>query len=142
MPIPKARGFVRTISTTNPSAGGMCDRCGTRYSLVDLEWQWEYQGSGLINKRILVCPVCIDEPQPQLLSPRLPPDPLPVANPRPEPYAQEEGGPPGPAQPQLTIPPQIFPPPPPVLAPPEYIGLEDGSGAITTEGGAPIYFED
>ena len=67
----------------------------------DLAWQFQYQGSGLINLRILVCPVCIDEPNPQLLSPRLPADPLPVANPRPEPYAVEEGGPPGPAQPQI-----------------------------------------
>ena len=100
MPIPAARGYV-TINPNHPQAGGQCDRCGTRYGLRDLAWQFQYQGSGLINLRILVCPVCIDEPNPQLLSPRLPADPLPVANPRPEPYAVEEGGPPGPAQPQI-----------------------------------------
>lgn len=101
MPIPAARGHVTSIDATNPRAGGMCDRCGERYTLEELQWQFEYQGSGLINKRILVCPVCIDDPNPQLLSPRLPPDPLPVPNPRPENYALEEGGPPGPAQPQI-----------------------------------------
>jgi hypothetical protein len=104
MPIPKARGHA-IVDATHPQAGGVCDRCGERYGLNQLQWQFEYQGSGLQNLRILVCPVCIDEPQPQLLAPRIPPDPLPVLNPRPEPYATEEGGPPGPAQPQIVNPP-------------------------------------
>ena len=106
MPIPSGRGHVR-VDPRHPQAGAVCDRCGERYPLSaaragdGLNWQFEYQGTGLINLRIMVCPVCLDEPQPQLLSPRIPPDPLPVLNPRPEPYATEEGGPPGPAQPQI-----------------------------------------
>ena len=100
MPIPKARGHVR-VDARHPQAGGVCQRCGERYSLRDLQWQFEYQGSGPINLRILVCGVCIDDLQPQLLAPRVPADPLPVLNPQPEPYATEEGGPPGPAQPQI-----------------------------------------
>jgi hypothetical protein len=112
MPIPKARGHV-TVDPRSPRAGAVCDRCGERYQRQgagtnSLQWQFEYQGSGTINLRILVCPVCIDELQPQLLAPRVPADPLPVLNPRPEPYATEEGGPPGPAQPQIRIPPQEF----------------------------------
>lgn len=121
MPIPKARGHA-VVDSQNPEAGGMCDRCGERYPLRSLRWQYEYQGAGLINTRFLVCEVCLDIPNPQLLSPRLPPDPLPVENPRPEPYSLESGGPPGPANPQINPFTQVIPgyapsPTPPVPTP-------------------------
>ena len=100
MPIPSARGYVR-VDAQHPQAGGVCQRCGYRYPLRDLVYQWEYAGAGLINTGFRVCSTCIDRPNEQLLTPRLPPDPLPVFNALPENYAQEEGGPPGPAQPQI-----------------------------------------
>lgn len=40
----------------------------------------------LQNLRILVCRTCLDRPQIQLKTIILPPDPLPVLNPRPELY--------------------------------------------------------
>lgn len=43
----------------------------------------EYNGTGLYNTRFLVCDTCLDVPQAQFLNPILPPDPLPVQNPRP-----------------------------------------------------------
>lgn len=43
----------------------------------------------LQNLNILVCPDCYDKPQIQLKTIILPPDPLPVRNPRPEPYSVE-----------------------------------------------------
>jgi len=51
----------------------------------------DYRGSpNLINTRILVCPPCYDQPQPQLSPVILSPDPPPIYNARPEPYAIDE----------------------------------------------------
>jgi hypothetical protein len=44
----------------------------------------------MINKRILVCDTCYDEPQEQLRAIVLPADPMPIINPRVEPYAWDE----------------------------------------------------
>ena len=44
----------------------------------------------MINKRILVCDTCYDEPQEQLRAIVLPADPVPIINPRVEPYAWDE----------------------------------------------------
>lgn len=43
----------------------------------------------LQNLRILVCGICLDVPAAQLKTIILPPDPLPVFNPRPELYIAE-----------------------------------------------------
>lgn len=133
MAIPKARCHV-TVDPGHPHSGAQCDRCGFRYQRVDgghdaLDWQYEYQGSGLQNLRILVCKTCNDNPQPQLLAPRIPADPIPIYNPRPEPYATESGGPPGPANPQINPFTQQVPgfpgpqPPPPSEDNPETEGV-------------------
>lgn len=51
----------------------------------------DYRGSpNLINTRILVCPSCYDQPQPQLSPVILSPDPPPIYNARPEAYALDE----------------------------------------------------
>lgn len=57
-----------------------------------MQWQWEYAGLRLYNKRILVCNTCLDDPQPQLKSKILAPDPVPKINARPEAYTIEEAG--------------------------------------------------
>jgi hypothetical protein len=52
-----------------------------------LQWQWDWQqGPRLFNKRILVCPGCLDVPQESGRTITLPPDPVPIADPRPENY--------------------------------------------------------
>lgn len=71
----------------------MCDRCGALWNLERLQWQFEYAGVGLINLQLLVCPPCLDVPQPQLTATILPPDPAPVFNARPEYYSLDELGP-------------------------------------------------
>lgn len=76
-------GRART-SARNPQAHAICDRCGTRLNHVDLSWQFDWAGAGLINKRILVCNNCTDTPQQQLRSIVLPADPPVVMNARPE----------------------------------------------------------
>jgi hypothetical protein len=76
------------ISARNPRALGVCDRCGFLYNLDRLQWQWDWQqGPRLKNLRILVCPDCLDVPQENGRTIVLPPDPVPVANARPEAYA-------------------------------------------------------
>jgi len=74
-------GRART-SATNPQAHAICDRCGFRYNLVDLQWQFDWRGASLQNLRILVCNTCHDTPQEQLRAIVVPADPVPVMNPR------------------------------------------------------------
>lgn len=81
MPLPRSRSFQRLP----PRSIGSCDRCGFDYYLSDLMWQFDYRGPELINLRILVCEKCLDQPQDQLKPIILPPDPVPVQNPRPNP---------------------------------------------------------
>lgn len=77
------------VSARSPEAQGCCDRCYMNYSLRDLTWQYQFAGAKLQNLRLLVCPECLDNPQPQLKSIIIPADPTPVLNPRPEQYAVE-----------------------------------------------------
>lgn len=78
-------GRART-SSRNPQAFAVCDRCSLWYNHVNLKWQYDWAGASLINKRILVCDTCYDEPQQQLRSIIIPADPVPIVNPRTEPY--------------------------------------------------------
>jgi hypothetical protein len=75
---------------SSPQAWGVCDRCNFTYLHKNLQFQYEFNGAGLYNKRLLVCGRCLDAPQPQLLNPVLPPDPTPVLNARPFNFAQAE----------------------------------------------------
>jgi len=74
----------------DPRAFAVCDRCGIWYNHNRLSFQWDWAGAGMINKQILVCPRCLDRPQEQLRAIILPPDPLPIRNPRTEPFFADE----------------------------------------------------
>jgi hypothetical protein len=76
-------------SPSNPRAWGVCDRCNLLYNHNKLSWQFDWAGPQLINKRILVCQTCMDAPQQQLRTFALPPDPVPIQNPRPEQYQSD-----------------------------------------------------
>lgn len=78
------------VSSRNPQAQAVCDRCGIWYNHVDLKWQFDWAGASLINKRILVCDTCYDDPQQQLRAIVLPADPTPILNPRVEQYLADE----------------------------------------------------
>jgi len=54
--------------------------------LEELNWQYQWAGPRLQNLQLRVCDDCLDIPQEQLRSIIIPPDPLPVLNPRPEYY--------------------------------------------------------
>lgn len=79
-----ARGRARAVGPHAVSAIGICDRCGFRYTLIDLQFQVEWGGAALINTGSRVCPPCFDEPNPQLRAYSPPPDPVPVLDPRPD----------------------------------------------------------
>jgi hypothetical protein len=82
-------GRART-DARNPRAFAVCDRCAIWYNHYQLKWQYDWAGASLINKRILVCDTCYDVPQEQLRAIVLPADPVPIVNPRVEPYAWDE----------------------------------------------------
>lgn len=82
-------GRART-SSRRPQAHAICDRCGFRFNHVSLRWQFDYAGAGLVNKRALVCGPCYDKPQEQLRAIILPADPVPIVNPRTEPFTEDE----------------------------------------------------
>jgi hypothetical protein len=79
-----------SVSSSNPRAFGICDRCGFLYNHNRLQWQFDYAGAGLINKRILICNSCNDTPQAQLRAIVLPADPVPIMNPRVQDYVAAE----------------------------------------------------
>ena len=78
------------VSSTRPQAQAVCDRDGLWYNRVDLRWQYDWAGTSLINKRILVCKRCLDRPQQQLRAIIIPADPVPIQNPRTEPFVDDE----------------------------------------------------
>jgi len=78
------------VSSRNPRAFAICDRCGFLYNHPDLKWQFDFAGASLINKRILVCNQCYDTPQNQLRSIVIPSDPTPIMNARVQDYAAAE----------------------------------------------------
>ena len=60
----------------------MCQRCNAIYLHTELQWQFIFAGPNLQNTFLLVCRRCLDVPNPQLKPRILPPDPLPIMNPR------------------------------------------------------------
>jgi hypothetical protein len=78
------------ISSKSPQAAAVCDRCGGVFNHVDLQWQMDWAGAALINKRLLVCHACLDDPQQQLRAIVVPADPMPIMNPRVQDYRLAE----------------------------------------------------
>lgn len=100
------------VSQRSPQAQAVCDRCYLNFSLADLQWQFQWSGVKLQNLRLLVCKECLDVPQVQLKTIVIPPDPLPVLNPRPENY-------------DVTV--------------PSYLETETGSTLLTEDGSALLW---
>lgn len=77
-------------NATAPEAWGTCDRSGFVAQQRDLRFQYQWQGTQLINTRVLVAPDQLDIPQRQLGTIILPPDPVSIQNARPEAYPIDE----------------------------------------------------
>ena len=78
-------GRARTSAST-PRAFAVCDRCAMWYNHYQLRWQMDWAGASLINKRLLVCDRCYDDPQEQLRAIVVPADPVPIEQARVEDY--------------------------------------------------------
>lgn len=79
------------VSTTASSGFASCDYCGQLWNLVDLRPQMEWYGTSLTDTGFKACRICISKPQDQLRPIILPPDPIPLMQPRPEYYSTEIG---------------------------------------------------
>lgn len=89
----RPRGRFTEVDPDNPVAVGTCARCGFRFQMTDLSWQWDFRGTATpVNTKILVCtrPSCMDVANPQMSPLILSADPEPVFNARPFPYVLEE----------------------------------------------------
>ncbi len=72
------------VSISKPRVWAYCDRCNFRYLHDALSWQKIWAGPALIKTGFLVCPECLDIPNPNGKKPiRFYPDPRPVRDPRP-----------------------------------------------------------
>lgn len=77
------RGHAK-LNPASPAAFAICDRCGFMYCHRDLRWDQQYRGKYLQKTGFLVCDSCFDVPNPTLRPIVLPPDPVPIMNPRRE----------------------------------------------------------
>ena len=57
-----------------------------------MRYQYYWRGLRLANVRWLVCDICYDKPNDNVVPKILPPDPIPVRNPRPENFAADNQG--------------------------------------------------
>lgn len=81
-----------SVDATSPEAWGVCDRDGMVYNLNKLKWQFYWRGPRLQNVWLRVCERCLDKPNEQRRPIILPPDPVPVYQPRPENFTLEDAG--------------------------------------------------
>ena len=79
-----------TVDPSYPQAFAVCDRCGIWHNAVDLQYQYVIAGTAYINSHFLVCNRCLDEPALFLRPLILPPDPVPIRDPRVENFAADE----------------------------------------------------
>ena len=76
------------VDPTAPRAWATDDRTGFIGNHKDLKWQHDWRGNQLVNLRILTYEP--DNPQRQLGTIIIPPDPPPIYNARPEGYPVDE----------------------------------------------------
>lgn len=75
---------------TSPRGWATDMRSGFVGNLENMVWQYEFRGLGLYNTQVLTLPEYADEPNRQLGSVILPPDPPGLLNARPEAYPADE----------------------------------------------------
>lgn len=72
----------RFSSTGDKGARAQCDRCGFYFHHRDLKKQMEWRGDALVWTGWLVDKKCLDVPDEHKRPIRLPPDPVPIKDPR------------------------------------------------------------
>lgn len=84
--------FKATIPSGAPkSAWGICDVCGELVDHDTLRFQKQWVGAELISLNYLACPTCYDIPFLPGKVILIPPDPVPIQNPRPPAWAEQSG---------------------------------------------------
>jgi len=78
----KYRGRIPIVDQFHPESWGRDDITGLPVMHQDMVKQMEYIGNGLSWTGLMVHYKDADEPNPQLIPPIIPPDPIPIANPR------------------------------------------------------------
>lgn len=78
------------VDTQNPQPFAICDRCSLQWNLNDLRWQFDQRGAQIRNIQLLVCRFCVDVPATFTTPQILPPDPVGLADTRPEFYDIDE----------------------------------------------------
>lgn len=79
-----------SVDSSAPQAWGTSDRNGMIGTQARMQFQFEWRGTQLVSKHILVHSDELDIPNRQLGTIVLPPDPLPIMNARVEPYYIDE----------------------------------------------------
>lgn len=80
------------LDPLNPEAYGICDRCSGMYNHSHLRPQKKLNGNTVVTTTLMVCSRCEDPLTPFKRNIPIPPDPLPVKNPRPiRPYGDLTG---------------------------------------------------
>lgn len=72
-----------SIDQDHPQAVGICDYSGSVFMRKDLVRQMEWRGNDLVWTGFYVGRPYVDMPNEQAKSPILPPDPIPIKDPRP-----------------------------------------------------------
>lgn len=78
----RPKGKHVSIDPSYPQALGICDKTGFVFNRKDLIRQMEWRGNALVWTGFYVGRCYADTPNEQLRNPILPPDPVPVAEPR------------------------------------------------------------
>ena len=73
------------LDPQHPAAFAICEMCGFLYNHRDLRFEVQWMGNEIRRTGHLVCPRCWDMPNPNIRAHTLPPDPVPISNPRTEP---------------------------------------------------------
>lgn len=81
-----SRAGRATASATSPRAFSVCDRCGIWYNRDTLRNQIDWRGATMMPTNMYVCSQCYDTPNAQNRAIVLPADPLPIIQPRTEPF--------------------------------------------------------
>lgn len=80
------------VNPSNLDSFAICDVCGKLWNHSQLQFQYDWAGTELINLGYMACPDDYDKP----FTPRkviiLPPDPLPIKDPRPPAWATQQIG--------------------------------------------------
>lgn len=81
------------VSWRDPAALAICDGCGFLVNHRHLREKVQYRGGNSPEPTgLFVCATCDDVPQPYFKKQVLPPDPVPVINPRPDDQAGKSSG--------------------------------------------------